>query len=860
MQPREAMLADDVCDVLFVGEAPGEDEDASGKPFVGKAGGFLQDLVDASGLQHFGLVYTNAVRCRPPNNAQPTTKQIRYCQPFLLEEIERYNPRMIVMLGNVPLVSVLGESGITKWHGSILAKDGRIYAPVYHPAYVMHNNYEQTLVNAMIADFERLYVTMSAGQTKSVADQYDIYLVDNYPSACDMREALRKYAYCSFDTESNLGVKPYAEGCHPIMVSFAVKSDDYHAAWAVTLTEPAVVDVVKAILLDPEIAKVLHNGKYDNLVCLAEWGLNITNIVGDSLVISYLIDSVPGRHGLKELAGKHLGMYEYAKALDDYHAQHPESDPARGGDQSLVPVEVLAPYSALDAVATIELSEYLWDQLTPQQAILYHQLMVPEVPALSRMESAGMVIDEAMVTRYIKVYESAQATTYQRLMTEPIVMKYVAGRNKQVLHEATTTLSGKHKRAVSVKSFDFNPNSTDQMKDILFGKRYLGLKPTELTDKGNPSIKWDNIKCYAPQHPFLQTYHLYKLLDKMLGTYIRPAPGWRGRDGRVHQTLSQDGTVSGRLAGKEPNTLNIPTPEKEPGTLLADLPIKNLFTYGHKLHPEVQDYDVLTRLMLEGQEGCILAADYSGMELRTKAAISNCRGMKEAFASGQDVHSIVTCKLYHLDYDDFVKRRKAGDEWAISLRYHAKWVNWTLLFGGSAYTLTRLYGIPEAEAEALVRAYYDAFPEILEDNERVLAFARQNGYVDSKFGRRRYFPYINDRNHSKRAAAEREAKNHPIQSAAADILMCALVIIDDQIQQASYRTRMMNTVYDSIMLDVFPGELRAVSKVVKSVMEGITGEWGKAYYPGFDFSWFDVPLVADLEFGHHYGCLEEYHA
>ncbi len=851
MQPREAMLDDNVCDILFVGEAPGKDEDASGKPFVGEAGKFLQDLVNASGLQHFGLVYTNAVRCRPPLNAQPTNTQIRYCQPYLLEEIERYNPRMIVMLGNVPLVSVLGESGITKWHGSILAKDGRIYAPVYHPAYILRYLSDQSLVDAMIADFERLYTTMTGGQAKSVAEQYDIYLVETYEAACDMREVLRTYKYCSFDTESNLGVKPFQAGCHPIMVSFAVNAEDCHAAWAVTLTDSAVVDVVKAVLLDPEIGKVLHNGKYDNLVCLAEWDINIANIIGDSLVMSYLIDSVPGRHGLKELAGKHLGMYEYAKALDDYHAQHPESNPAKGGDQSLVPIEVLAPYSALDAVATLELSEYLWDQLTPQQVSLYHQLMVPEVGALSRMEAAGMVLDEQMVTRYVKVYESAQAKAYQQLMTEPIVQKYVAERNRAVAKQA------KHK--TKSVGFTFNPNSTDQMKHILFDKHYLGLEPTELTDKGNPSVKWDNIKSYAPSHPFLQSYHIYKLLGHMLGTYILPAPGWQGRDGRVHQTLVQDGTVSGRLAGKEPNTLNIPTPEKEPGTLLADLPIKNLFTYGHKLHPEVRDYDKLKQLMLEGQEGCILAADYSGMELRTKAAIADCHGMKEAFASGKDVHSIVTCKLYHLDYDDFVRRRKAGDEEAISLRYHAKWVNWTLLFGGSAYTLTRLYGIPKAEAERLVHTYYEMFPEILEDNERTLAFARQYGYVDSKFGRRRYFPYINDRNNSKRAAAEREARNHPIQSAAADVLMCALIIIDDQIQQAGYRTRMMNTVYDSIMLDVFPGELHATAKLVRTVMEGITGDWGKAYFPGFDFSWLDVPLVADLEFGHHYGCLEDYH-
>lgn len=859
MQPAEA-LVDGICDVLYVGEAPGEEEDARETPFVGRSGKFLHELVDVSGLQHFGAVYTNAVRCRPPNNAQPTARQIKYCQHYLADEIERYNPRLIVMLGNIPLNSILGESGITKWHGALINKGGRLFAPTYHPSYVLRNAGDKSLTQAIIMDFEKMYQAMSGEtQAESVADKYDLYLVETVEAAMEMWAVIDKYKYCSFDTESNLGVKPFAEGTHPIMCSFAVKAEDCHAAWAVTFEQPEVVTIVHQILSDPEIGKVLHNGKYDNLVCLAEWDLGIQGIIGDALVLSYLIDSVPGRHGLKELAGKHLGMYEYAGALDEYHRLHPESNPAKGGDNSLVPVELLGEYAALDAVATIELHECLWDQLTPQQVILYYQLMIPAVPALSRMEAAGLVTDLDMVARYLKVYQSVQATYYDAMITDPLLQKYVAAKDKPVQAEYRAKQAKSKRKLKAPATFRFNPNSDNQMRELLFDKKYCGLKPLEKTETGLPSIKWDNIKAYEKDVPFLHKYHLYELLNTMLSTYLRPAPRMIGRDGRTHQTLVQDGTVSGRLASKEPNSQNIPTPEKEPNTLLADLPIKNIFTYWHHNHSGA-NFDQLRGYMLDGTEGCILAADYSGMELRTKASLADCQGMKEAFMSGKDVHSVVTCKLYHLDFDDFVKRRKAGDPEAISKRYHAKWVNWTLLFGGSHYTLTRLYGIPEREAKALVSTYYEMFPEILTDNERILAGARQDGYVDSKFGRRRYFPYINDRNPGKRNASEREAKNHPIQSAAADILMCSLVVIDDQIQQQQLKTRLMNTVHDSLMLDVYPGELHSVAKLVKSVMEGIKGDWGKQYFPGFDFSWFDIPLVADLEFGHHYGCLEDYHA
>lgn len=829
------------------------EEDVQNMPFVGKTGQLLRDVIQASGLLHYHVMYTNAVRCRPPENATPTARQITYCQPLLKAEIEQYQPRLIVPLGNVPLKSVLGETGISNWHGALLERDGHTFIPTYHPSYISRNNAE---LMAWLGDFDKIFNFISGADKQAVSgdvsEQYELFWVDDKTtSAISMYDFIKTAGECSFDTESDKGVKPFVAGTHPIMVSFAAKNKrGQHRAWACDIHDKSVLSWVKKLLTDESIGKVMHNGKYDIQVCLAEWGFEIVNITGDALVLSYVIDSVPGRHGLKELAGRKLGMYAYNQPLADYHAQHPESNPAKGGDNSLVPVELMAEYAALDAVATLELHDVLLTELEPHQLPVYQELMLQSVTTLARTEAHGLVVDEYMVDRYAKVYQTACAAHLEQLATMPVVQKYVSVRGKPRLGKKGQPLKNQ---------FAFNPNSPIQMREILFDKKYLGLTATEKTETGMASTRWDSIKQYAASQPLLQEMHIWDMLDHMLSTYIKPVYTWRGRDGKVHQTFVQDGTVSGRLASKEPNSQNIPTPEKEPGTLLAVLPIKNLFTYEHKRKSLVAklDYDELLQAQYDGEEGCILVADQSGMELRTMASLSDCHGMKEAFASGIDVHSVVTSKLYNIPLDEVLSKRKT-DEAMISLRYHAKWVNWTLLFGGSWWTLMRLYGIPEDEAKRLVATYYAMFPEVRAFNQDCLNYARKHGYLDSKFGRRRYFPYINDKDEAKRHRSEREAMNHPVQSPAADVVLCAMIVIDDLLHSAGALSRPMNTVHDSVMLDIYPGELHETAAVVRDVMEHITDKYGPIYFPGLDFTWFSVPLKADLEYGHHYGCLEEY--
>jgi len=234
------------------------------------------------------------------------------------------------------------------------------------------------------------------------------------------------------------------------------------------------------------------------------------------------------------------------------------------------------------------------------------------------------------------------------------------------------------------------------------------------------------------------------------------------------------------------------------------------------------------------------------------ASVSGCKGMVQAFEDNVDVHSFVTEQLYGVKREDY-----PPDEWK-SMRYRAKWVNWSLMYGGSWYTLHNLYGISEEDAKRLVNTYYTSFPEVLDFKDDTLEFAHANGYVESKFGRRCYLPYINDSNDGKRSKAERTAINMPIQSAASDVLVAAIIVIDDLMQQDGFDSLMVNTVHDSIMFDVWPAELDDLIALCKDVMENLPTTYSHKYFPGLDFSWFTVPLKIDCETGSHYGSVKHY--
>lgn len=796
-------------DILVVGEAPGEEEDLAGKPFVGRSGKLLRNVLEEMGLDIKAQVrFTNVVRCRPPNN-KVEKKHIKACAPFALEDISSSGAQTVLLMGNTPLSAVLKEDGIRRWNGVIVEKDDVRYAPLFHPAYILRND---------AAMEEWLKAMDQAVNGQEIKATYERIYPHTLREVREMEKWLKAQEWISYDSETTT-LDPFSHKADIIMVSFAAPSRAYavpllHSEFKWSDQEYLdVLEIIVRILEDHEGHVRGQNLKFDRNYFAQMLDYRIV-IGGDTMLASQVADSRLGMHGLERLAGLHIGMFEYKRPLLDYVAEHPEANPKRGGSYAYAPLKLVETYAAMDAEAVDRLHPILMGKLSKKQVALYEQLVIPVANVLSDIELAGFKIDKYIAQRYQAIYAIHQHDTLEAIRKDSKVKKIEKEQGKI-----------------------FNPNSSVQLAELLYIHHKIPVPGK--TDKGNPSTDYKLLKPMVGKYPILSLIRTYKLMEKMLGTYIEPADGdWISDDGMVHPNFNQHGAITGRTSCSKPNLQNIPTPEKEPGTLCADLPIKNMFT---------------TRF----DDGVVVSIDYSGMELRVFSSMAKCTNMLKIFDIGKDVHSMVAIMS--------TTRKpimKITDNEILALpkpvRYRYKWTNWTLLYGGDEYTLHNLYDIPMEEAQETVKTYYEVFPEIKEFGLECVEFAEDHGYIESPTGRREYLPYINEsRNKTLRNEAVREAKNMPAQAGASDILLLALYIIYCKLRQyKSYNTEvfLVSEVHDSIVLDMRRKHVKWVVELCKDVMENIV-EYAKEYAPAIDFSWLCCPLVADADVGTHYGAM-----
>ena len=865
--------------IMVVGESPGFNEDSQGVPFVGASGKKLREVLEAVGIDTNDIVFTNTVRCRPPDN-KIYKKHINYCKQFMLQEIEEYNPELVLLLGNSPLGAVLGESGITNWNGVVIEREDRAYIPLFHPAYILRNP-------AVMDDWLEGFI-----KVKELLDGE--YAVDNerklvYPNTVKeiekMVDYIIKFDVVAYDTETST-LDPFDDNAVLLSCSFSVMEKTGN-----TVSYSFPIDHFESPFDDTEIDKIFdllcyffnnyegivtgHNLKFD-----WKWTKHVVGCEfrsrGDTILISHMLNARKDGHGLKRLAGLYLGMYDYDKPLRDYCETHPEADIYRGGSYAYVPLDLLLPYGALDTDASIRLYYEMYSKLTVQQQHFHSELLMRASDTIARMEYNGVLLDDHIAFRYFTIYTSLQRDEYTTILEnddikemlydkqryedlkivadayditgkywekEAVVHKYKVDDGYLYMQDDLPNPRKSKKRKRSI--YEFNPNSSFDVRSLLFEYRGIDSNSVPKTKTGLPSVRAGYIKQFAKGHPVVENIRYYNLLDKMISTYLRPAyeGDWKSDDGRVRSSYNLGITKTSRLSSSSPNLQNIPAPEKEPGTLLEKLPIKNIFTHTYP-------------------DGVVMSIDYAGMELRVVASVADCKNMKLAFAAEKDVHSMVALyatkhiPLSEVTHEQIVDFRKHSN----SIRHKFKSISFALGYGGSAYTLHKSHGFPLDECEMFVSMYFKAFPEILVYQEDAKQFAYSHGYIESVFGRRLQLHYINDMRDSvksKRNHDVRTALNMPIQSAASDILLAALGVIDDQMQQRGMKSMLTNTVHDSIMFDCYPDEIDEVAALGVDVMENIK-VWAKDYYPNVSFDWLTCPLKADVEVGTHYGSMEHY--
>ena len=494
---------------------------------------------------------------------------------------------------------------------------------------------------------------------------------------------------------------------------------------------------------------------------LANHNINLRGIREDTMLESYVLDSAGSRHDLDTLALSHLGQSTISF-----------EDVAGKGVKQLtfnqVPIEQAAPYAAEDAEVTWRLHEVLSDRLHQVESLsrLYRQLEMPLVPVLSRIERNG-----ALVCRDTLASHSQQLG--QRMLTLEAKAHELAGG-------------------------PFNLGSPKQLGEILFNQ--LELPVLKKTPKGAPSTAEEVLAELAMDYPLPAVLMEYRSLSKLKSTYTDKLPEMiDARTGRVHTSYHQAVTATGRLSSSDPNLQNIPIRTEEGRR------IRQAFIAG---------------------PGCkIVAADYSQIELRIMAHLSQDAGLLGAFAEGLDVHSATAAEVFGVGIDGV-----SGDQ-----RRKAKAINFGLIYGMSAFGLGKQLGLGRNEAQAYIDLYFDRYPGVADYMARTRSLAHETGYVETLLGRRLYLPEINARNRQRQQAAERTAINAPMQGTAADIIKLAMLAVDSWLSDSQIAARMIMQVHDELVFEVDANAVDEVRARVSELMAGV--------------DLLDVPLIVDVGVG-----------
>ncbi|MBR3387718.1 MAG: DNA polymerase I [Bacteroidales bacterium] len=333
---------------------------------------------------------------------------------------------------------------------------------------------------------------------------------------------------------------------------------------------------------------------------------------------------------------------------------------------------------------------------------------------------------------------------------------------------------------------DLNISSPKQVGDVLFDKLRLDPKAKK-SARGQYSTDEATLLAIADRHPVVNEILEFRAVKKLLSTYIEPFPTYVSPvDGRVHTTFNQALTATGRLSSSNPNLQNIPI-RTERGK-----EIRKAFIPGTP-------------------EGVIVSADYSQIELRIMAHLSLDEHLVKAFRDGDDVHAATAAKIYGIPLSE-VTREQRG---------HAKTANFGIMYGISSFGLAQRLNMGRKEAKELIDGYFASFPAIRSFIDDSIGFARENGYVETLFGRRRYLPDINAKNATVRALAERNAVNAPIQGTAADIIKLAMIRVDKRLGEAGLKSRMVLQIHDELMFDALPEEVPQLKSIVVEVMENV---------------------------------------
>ena len=525
-----------------------------------------------------------------------------------------------------------------------------------------------------------------------------------------------------------------------------------------------IVNIFKPLYEDESILKIGQNIKYDYEV-LHKYGVTLKGKLFDTMIAHYLIQPEL-RHNMDYMA----------ETLLNYKTIPIESLIGAKGKQQQKNMRDLQPseiyeYACEDADITLQLKHVLEPKLKEVEAEdLFWNIEMPLVPVLADMELHGVRLDTAALEETSRIF-TERMNQYEQEIYE------LAGES-------------------------FNISSPKQVGEMLFGKLQIMEKPKK-TKTGQYVTSEEVLMSLENKHPIVHKILEYRGIKKLLSTYIDALPKLiKPETGHIHTSFNQALTATGRLSSSDPNLQNIPV--------------------------RTDDGKEIRKCFIP-EPGCeFFSADYSQIELRIMAHLSEDENMMEAFREGFDIHRATAAKIWHEDMENVTDTQ----------RKKAKQANFGIIYGITTYGLAQRMDIPNGEAKELIDGYFNTFPKVKAYMERAKEEARQKGYAETIFHRRRYLADINSRNATVRGFAERNAINAPIQGSEADIIKVAMVRIWQRFKRENIRSKMILQVHDELNFSVFPNEKEQVERIVIEEMQNA--------YP------LNVPLIADAGWGENW--------
>lgn len=610
----------------------------------------------------------------------------------------------------------------------------------------------------------------SSSKEPKVAVQYDLFAtepvvesevssladINTMPHSYSLADTAEKQiALCEqLLQEKSFAFDTETEGLDPLTaglvgMSFAIREQE---AWYVPVpaNREEATDIVLRLapaLQHPEIEKVGQNIKFD-ILALRKYGVRVKGPLFDTMLAHYLLNPEL-RHGMDYLAETYL-KYKTVPIEDLIGPKGKKQASMR-----TVPIEQIKEYAAEDADVTLRLKHY-FAPLLKQEGLesLFFEMEMPLIYVLAEMEATGVKLD----TNALK--QSSEVLS-QQLST---------------LEDSIYDLAGQ----------SFNINSTKQVGEILFDKLKLDEKAKK-TKTGGYSTSEEVLEKIRGKHPIVDKLLEYRGIKKLLSTYIDALPALiHPETGKIHTSFNQAVTATGRLSSTNPNLQNIPVRDE--------------------LGREIR------KAFIADDDDCIFfSADYSQIELRLMAHLSNDPHMVEAFCSGADIHAATAAKIYGIPVEEVTS----------DMRRKAKTANFGIIYGISVFGLAERLSIPRAESKELIDGYFQTYPRIKEYMEESIRVAKEKGYVETLFKRKRFLPDINSHNAIVRGYAERNAINAPIQGSAADIIKLAMIRIHQRFEAEHLKSRMILQVHDELNFNVRKEEFDRVKEIVLDCMEHV---------------------------------------